>query len=217
MKSRSGPRGAYAKSAERRAKIAQAALDVVREKGHRNLTTTEVAHRAGVGERSLFYHFPTRDHVLVAALELYDQQLEAERHQGNPADADRYDIDLVVAALASLEPQREWKVQLTVALSAQAQDPTHPAHDYFERHNAKAISEFTEMLRHRQSAGIAHPDLDPVAVARRLVAVWDGLQAQWLVTPTFDLGLEIHEAFRQLSGQNVMEVKQAIDSVLAEA
>jgi len=72
------------------------------------------------------------------------------------------------------------------------------------------------MLRHRQHRGLAHPDLEPEAVARRLVAVWDGLQAQWLVSPTFDLADEILAAFRQLSGQNMMEARQALEQALAE-
>ena len=72
------------------------------------------------------------------------------------------------------------------------------------------------MLRHRQHRSLAHPDLEPEAVARRLVAVWDGLQAQWLVAPTFDLAEEILASFRQLSGQNVMEARQAFEQALAE-
>lgn len=59
------------------------------------------------------------------------------------------------------------------------------AHAYFIRHNEAAIQGFANMLRHRQRRGLARPDLEPEAVARRLVAVWDGLRAQWLVAPTF--------------------------------
>lgn len=66
----------------------------------------------------------------------------------------------------------------------------------------------------RTSPG-THPDLDPEPVARRLVAVWDGLQAQWLVTPDFDLADEILASFRQLSGQNVMEAKVAFERAIA--
>ena len=33
------------------------------------LTTAAVAQRAGMSERTMLYHLPTRDHLLVAALE----------------------------------------------------------------------------------------------------------------------------------------------------
>ena len=51
---------------------------------------------------------------------------------------------------------------------------------------------------------------------RVIVAVWAGLRARWLVAPTFDLADEILAAFRQLSGQNMMEARQALEQALAE-
>lgn len=130
-------------------------------------------------------------------------------------DSQLGDVDQVIAALALLDAEHVWKIRLITYLSARAQEIEHPAHDYFLRHNAEAIQGFSNMLRHRQRQGLAHPDLEPEAVARRVVAVWDGLQAQWLVDPTFSLADEILAAFRQLSGQNVMEARRAIAQALA--
>jgi len=208
------PRGPYAKSAERRSSIAGAALDLIQRDGHADVTVAQVAAEAGVSERALFYHFPTRDHVLVAALELSDELTVDD--MGSRDDSQLGDVDQVVSTLARLDAGHVWKVRLVTYLSARAQEPEHPAHAYFIRHNEAAIQGFANMLRHRQHRGLAHPDLEPEAVARRLVAVWDGLQAQWLVAPTFDLADEILAAFRQLSGQNVMEARQAFEQALAE-
>lgn len=177
------------------------------------MTVAQVAADAGVSERTLFYHFPTRDHVLVAALELSDQ--ETGDDMGSRDDDELDDVNQVVSALARLDAGHVWKVRLITYLSARAQEPTHPAHEYFLHHHEAAIQGFANMLRHRQHRGLAHPDLQPEAVARRLVAVWDGLQAQWLVAPSFDLAEEILASFRQLSGQNVMEARQAIEQALA--
>ncbi|MCR2792742.1 TetR/AcrR family transcriptional regulator [Microbacterium sp. zg.Y625] len=208
-------RGPYAKSAQRRAVIARAALAVIEEWGHIELTMSQVAAVAGLSERSLFYHFPTRDHVLVAALELSDTLTTDD--VGSRDDSQLGDADQVVSVLARLDAQHEWKVRLVVYLSARAQEPEHPAHAYFMTHNAAAIQGFANMLRHRQHRGLAHPDLEPEAVARRFVALWDGLQALWLVSPTFDLADEILASFRQLSGQNVMEAKRAFERAIAES
>lgn len=204
-------RGPYAKTVERKASIAEAALELIRESGHRSLLVADVARRAGVSERTLFYHFPTRDHVLVAALERVDELSQAEveaQYAAVPDDLERL-IELLTGSISG-EP---WKAALTVALNGHAQEPEHPAHDYFVGHYARAIDGFGKLLRARQEAGLAHPDLDVVGVARRVVAVWDGLQAQWLVTPDFVLAKEVTAAFRQLSGQNVMEFRQVLDDL----
>ncbi|MWB96956.1 TetR/AcrR family transcriptional regulator [Agromyces seonyuensis] len=206
-------RGQYAKSARRRAVIAGAALDLIAESGHVDLSLAKVAAAAGVSERALFYHFPTREHVLVAALELADQRMADDL--GSRDDSDLGDVNDVVARLARRSPEMLWRTRLTVYLNARAQEVEHPAHEYFLRHNSAAISSFANMLRHRQHRGLAHPDLEPESVARRLVAVWDGLQSQWLVDPSFDLAAEINAAFRQLSGQNLMEAKSAFEQALA--
>ncbi|MCK2022676.1 TetR/AcrR family transcriptional regulator [Microbacterium sp. kSW2-24] len=208
-------RGQYAKSATRRTAVARAALTLIEQGGHSDLTVAQVAHAAGISERSLFYHFPTKDHVLVAALELSDRLTTDD--VGGLDDKQLRDVDHVVSILARLDAQHEWKVRLVVYLSARAQEAEHPAHAYFVAHNAAAVQGFANMLRHRQHRGLAHPDLEAESVARRFVAMWDGLQAHWLVDPSFDLADEILASFRQLTGQNVMEAKQAFERAIAEA
>ena len=210
-------RGPYAKTAARRTAIADAALEIIRTLGHQNLTTGEVARRAGVGERTLFYHFPTRDHVLVAALERIDElsTSEALTHYAT-SPPDEY-LQRVIELLVESISGEPWKAALSIALSGHAQDPDHPAHEYFVRHYATAVAGFAELIRSRQAAGLAHPDLDAEGVSRRFVAVWEGLQAQWLVNPSFDLRKEIGGAFRQLSGQEVMEFRQALDALVTSA
>lgn len=208
-----GSRGRYAPSARRREQVARAALQQIVENGHAAMSVSQVASAAGVSERTLYYHFPTREHVLVAALELSDERTTDEI--GGRDDDDFTEMDDVVAGLARLGAEHPWLVRLMVYLNARAQEPDHPAHSYFRRHNAEAIRSFATLLRHRQRRGLAHPDLEPEVVARRLVAVWDGLQAQWLVEPDFDLADEISAAFRQLTGQNVMEAKSAFERALA--
>ncbi|WP_241841666.1 hypothetical protein [Pseudofrankia sp. BMG5.36] len=42
------------------------------------------------------------------------------------------------------------------------------------------------------------------------MATWDGLAAQWLLSPAFDLGALVVQAFRGLSGQNWMEAARAV-------
>jgi AcrR family transcriptional regulator len=50
--------------AEARRRLAQAALELYRERGFDQTTTAEIAARAGVNERTFFRHFPDKREVL---------------------------------------------------------------------------------------------------------------------------------------------------------
>lgn len=210
-----GPRGPYAKTAQRRADIVAAALELVVDRGHRDVTTAEVAERAGVTEATVLYHFPSKDHLLVATLgrsEADDQQREAAAHTPR--------VDLVWTA-ESVGRQAEVNVghaetlRLFVRMAAEATEPSHPAHAWFVEHHRAAYSQFAETLRGLQESGQAHPDVDPNRFARQMVALWDGLQSQWLIDPSFDLAEEVVAAFRTLAREDAMSAKRAMEALAA--
>lgn len=210
-------RGPYAKSAAKRAAIAKAAYDVVMEVGHPQLTTAAVAAKAGMLERTMLYHFPTRDHLLVAAIDYFEGHLETgdgERGRERPLATPDQFRDLI-DTLAQRSPSEDKRLQLQVALASAAQDPAHPAHAFFQRHYERVMAEMVELMKARQAAGLAHPDRDPVRMARQFVAVWDGLQQSWLIRRDFDLTEEITEAFREISGQNALEARAAVQDLLS--
>ncbi|MDQ0675076.1 AcrR family transcriptional regulator [Pseudarthrobacter siccitolerans] len=208
-------RGPYAKTAAKRASIARAALDVVLERGHRGLTTAEVAERAGVSERTMLYNFPSRDHLLVAALELEESEAMEFWPEGRTDTLEDAlsSIPGFVAARGGAHPEI---IRLFSYLSSAAQDPAHPAHAFMLKHNERAISGFSRLVQRWQEAGLARPDVDPRSVGRQLLAVWSGLQGQWLVDPSFNLVDEVSEAFRRLSGQRSMEAKQRLDELISQ-
>ena len=207
-----GKRGPYAKTAETKATIARAALEVVREKGHRALTTAEVSERAGVSEATRFYHFPTRDHLLVAAMTAAEADNEA--YLNKVAREPSVGLDAVPALLARRGMTSVNELRLFNSLSGEAPDPDHPAHDFLIAHNARAVQAYAAGIRQQMADGLAHPDLDPESVARHLIAVWNGLQSQWLTDPAFDLADEIVQAWRRLTGQPAMEAKRALEAVI---
>ncbi|MBL7490812.1 TetR/AcrR family transcriptional regulator [Frankia sp. AgB1.9] len=206
------PRGQYSRTPVRRREIAQAVLDMVVEKGHAKVTTAEVAARAGTSEATVLYHYPSKDHLLVAALEL-DRDLAVERAErvGVRPEDGLAGLDLNTLAEAGRSVVgREPLVRLQVALTGLAAIPGHPAEDYFAQHYQTAVEGYGRFIAERQKTGDAHPSLDPVEVARQFVAIWDGLTAQWLNSRDFDLGITLARAFRRLSGQNWMEATRAV-------
>lgn len=65
---------------ETRARLLEAAVACLVERGYANLTTAEVAQRAGVSKGAQLYHFPKKDDLVVAALEhLFNQRIEASK------------------------------------------------------------------------------------------------------------------------------------------
>ncbi len=232
-----GPRGPYAKTALRRAGIVDAALALVIEKGHRDVTTTEIAERAGVTESTLLYHFPTKDHLLVAVLaesEERDRQREAalaasgnlhsetelaaseqSEREGRARPSDQEWNAEVIGRQAELNVAHAETLRLFVRMAAEATEPSHPAHDWFLAHHRAAYAEFADALRRMQDAGQAHPDVDPERFARQMVAVWDGLQSQWLIDPSFDLADEVVAAFRTLAREDAMAAKRAMEALAA--
>ena len=58
----------------------EATVACLNERGYANLTTAEVAARAGVSKGAQLYHFPKKDDLVVAALEyLFAQRVAASR------------------------------------------------------------------------------------------------------------------------------------------
>jgi TetR/AcrR family transcriptional regulator len=71
---------------EMRSRIIAAAEEVFAERGYAGATTREIAERAGIGKRMLFYYFPTKDAVYRAVLERIITGLVAiyEQTRGEP-------------------------------------------------------------------------------------------------------------------------------------
>ncbi|MET9992804.1 TetR/AcrR family transcriptional regulator [Streptomyces mutabilis] len=196
-------RGPYQRSHERRERIALAVLHLVDELGHEGVTTSLVAARSGSSEPTVLYHFPTKDHLLVAALDRSDDlELDlATAGDGEPA----LDLDALRAVADSAVSARERRLRLFVMLRGQAATPDHPAAGYFARRTERAMDVWTAMISQRQRAGLAHPGLDPRETARQVLALWDGLVLAHFSDPDFDCGRALVDGVRRLTGQNWVE------------
>ena len=199
-------RGPYAKTRRHRRAIAEATLALVREKGHLNVTTSEIAERSGVAEATLLYNFPTKDHLFLEALAVSDEE-ETQRSTANMTGLDPTATIRLVATAAMADANR---VRLFSVEAANAGDPDHPAHTWFATRGREMRKTFASTLRALQASGEAHPDVDPDRFALQFIAIWDGLQLQWLMNPTFNLADELVEALRTLTRADTMAARRAI-------
>src|SRR4051794_9450212 len=171
-------RGSYAKGRERREAILVAANELFAAQGFRGASLSAIAARVGLSEAGLLHHFPSKEHLLLELLEL--------RHE---RDAER--IDRMVAehpqildALLGLcrENQRSpGLVRLFTILAAESVDADHPAHGWTVARYAGLRARLVARLREEQRAGRVAADLDPQLVAPQVLAMFDGLQLQWLL------------------------------------
>jgi len=207
-------RGPYARSLMRRLSIADAVLEIVDELGYEGVTTALVAERSGSNEATVLYHFPTKDHLLLAGLARLDD-LAAER-SGFGADADVADHDIDPGALDELLHNVEFPLivnagprdRLVSYVRGLAMTPGHPAAAYFAERDARAVAIFTRILEARQKAGLVHPALEPADVATQFIALWQGLGELSGVDSTIDANRLLERGFRMLTGQEIMEAQR---------
>ena len=202
-------RGRYARSHQRREQIAQAVLELVDELGHEGVTTALVAARSGISEPTVPYHFASKDHLLVAALERAD---DIDAGQAG-ADIGSLTLDLdVLRAFANSELRdRERRVLLFVMLGGLAATPGHPAASYLARRQRRAVEIFAALITARQRAGLAHPGLDPQDTARQVVALRHGLVSQWAQDRGINVGAALATGVRRLTGENWMQARALLN------
>jgi beta-glucosidase len=174
-------RGSYAKGRAARELILQTALDVIGRKGYTATSLRDIADEAGMTQAGLLHHFDTKENLLAEVLRKRD---EVDRQHFSPADVT--ELPLIIQ-LAHHNMEVPGLVQLYVSLQAAAVNPEHPCHDYFRERDLVVHGRITRDIERRQKAGTFDADADGSVIARMLLALSDGLQAEWAINPELDL------------------------------
>jgi AcrR family transcriptional regulator len=177
-------RGGYAKGDARRELIVSVATEIFGTQGFRAATMLQIAAACGISRTGLLHHFPTKESLLEAVLARRDadrgsatEALAADIPEGGRAVLGR----LLDAARHNATQPRI--VNLFSVLSAEAGDPTHPAHDYFEQRYARLRAELDRALTTLAATDQLVPGTDPHVLAVEIIALMDGLQVQWVLAP----------------------------------
>ena len=169
----------YARGREQRARIIDSATELFAERGFTSTSLSDIAKRVGTSKSSLLHHFGSKDALLAAVLAHRDDVFTAEAR--TPVPAREFLRRLVAGARANAA--RPGLVELYTVLSHEATAADHPAHDFFTRRFRWAIDHFTSVFAMLRDSGQMAPDRDPRSEAVWFVALWDGLQVQWLYDP----------------------------------
>jgi AcrR family transcriptional regulator len=173
-------RGSYAKGRERREAILAAANDLFAVQGFRGASLAAIAARVGLSEAGLLHHFPSKEHLL---LELLDLRHERDADRVAQAVANHTALIDALLALCRDNQRSPGLVRLFTILAAESVDADHPAHGWTVDRYAGLRRRLADALRDEQRAGRVAPTLDPDLVAPQILAMFDGLQLQWLLAP----------------------------------
>ena len=156
MPSQSPPSALRADAARNRELIIAAAAAVFAERGL-DAATAEIAHRAGVGEATLFRRFPTKDDLIDAIIETRMEELavlaDAAADAEDPAAAlERFMQDLVK------QFSRD-KGFFEAAGERCVNDPK------FQSQRERGMEAVGRLLRRAQDAGAVRTDLSPADIS----------------------------------------------------
>jgi AcrR family transcriptional regulator len=181
-------RGEYAKGRVRRERILGEAVALFAESGYRAASLRDLATRCGLSPAGLLHHVGDKESLLLAVLERRD--VDDASATGLEAGTGRERLDALVEVVRR-NTGRRGIVELFTVLSAEATSSEHPAHAFFEQRYRRVVATLEEAFR-----DCGHPE--PRSAARRLVAVVDGLQVQWLLHPDdVDPVAEVAEQIRR--------------------
>lgn len=170
----------YAKGRARREQILEAANRAFSARGYRGASLAEIAESAGLSQPGLLHHFPSKQELLTEVLRMRHER-DLERVQRAVEQPCGY-----LGALAELcaeNVRAPGLVRLFTVLAAEAVDVDHPGHVAFRDRYRELRGHVASRLADEQRAGRIAPDLDPELLAVQILALFDGLQLQWLLDP----------------------------------
>lgn len=174
-----GRRGPYAKSTERRRTIVAAAHAVFAAHGYRGGSLQDVADRVGMSQTSLLHYFPTKSALLLAVLNWRDS---ITGDGTAPRDPEESLVDEVIRQ-ARFNERIPGVIELYTVLCAESVTESHPGREYFTERFERLRKSYTRAFTSLSEEGRLRPGVNPERAAASLIALWDGIQTQWLLAP----------------------------------
>jgi AcrR family transcriptional regulator len=189
-------RGPYSKTAQRRREIIEAATSVFAQRGYHGGSLRDISKELGLSLTSLVHHFPAKSDLLEAVLDHAD----ATWGTSFESDADEQGAKVAILRLAQSNFDHPELLRILAIMASEASSPVHPAHEWFVQRYQRMAAGIEQILERDRERGRIRPDGDAAVLARRVIAIWDGLQLQWLLDPHEDMMGEMSGALDDLLG-----------------
>ena len=173
-----GPRGPYAKGAAKREEILDNAIEAFGRTGFHATSMRELAAASNLSQAGLLHHFPNKEALLLAIVE--------RRESGSP-EKRAAEMGVLERYLQQVDTNQEQEAttRLWANLVGEATDPAHPAHEYFKNRYRKSRGDFAKVMAAQNDR--SRTNREDELKAALFIALWDGLQNQWLIDEDFDM------------------------------
>ena len=183
-----------AKPEARREQILEEATRLIGERGYYGFSIRELAQRCQLTDAGLLHYFGSKEKLLIALLEDLDRQgAETVREMTGLSPESRgrlthQQLHDMFRAIVIRNRARPELVRLQAMLRAEAMNPDHPAHGFFESRQATILQLFAEAL------GDHVPS--PRSTALQVISMMWGLEMEWMRSgQRFDLVAEWDRAY----------------------
>lgn len=169
----------YRVGRERRARIVADATALFAEEGYGDTSLRDIAERVGVSKSTLLHHYASKEQLLRAVLAERDRGIQ-DRASFVPGNRAADELRALPRGAAENATDAPGLIEVYAVLSCEAVPADHPAHAYFAHRYTQTIDHFAALFDAAQDDGDLPAHRDPEREAVWLVALWDGLQYQWL-------------------------------------
>lgn len=154
---RDGSPGREAQRRRTHARVLDAAIVEFQRTGSSSADINAIVEAAGVSRSTFYFHFPTKEHVLLELIRRDEAQLAAElsRFLDSPHDLPAVFEETVTRVLAL---ERQWGTRLFLDVIGLYFSPTRPQEEHWEQHPTFVLlAAEIERARHR---GELYDDVD---------------------------------------------------------
>ena len=164
-------------SEDKKARILAEALTLFSTQGYVATSLADIARASDISKAGLLHHYASKDQLLAAVLDERDRRIIGLLPRVDAGAGAVLDAWVEMVSHNQRHPEG---VALYTAMSAAVIDAKHQAHPWFRQHLMDAIAYLTGAFEHGKQTGEVREDAPSEQIARRLVALSDGLQVQWL-------------------------------------
>jgi AcrR family transcriptional regulator len=191
-------RGPYRTGIRQQERILRAATETFARRGYAGSSLRQIAAEVGVSPAAILMHFGSKEGLLMAVLDHWSKSTSESQKAVHGVAYLRALTDLMRRHLTE-----RGLIGLFSTMATEAADPSHPAHELMlARYRAVEMRILEELGQARADGEIQQlEDRRLEVLARRIVAMMDGLQIQWLLNPELDLAGEFEDFMDTLIGR----------------
>ena len=183
------------RSAEIRERLFRAALDQFAKNGLQETTVEDITEAADVGKGTFFNYFPSKEHILIAFVEMQISKLQAAIDEARQTRRPVPEFLREMSVRMTAEPARNPSV---VRAILQAYLSTTPVREVIRAKQQVGHELMTGLIAFGQQRGEVRGDLPASQITQVVRQMIFGTLLMWSVTGEGELGDRIRSAFDML-------------------